>query len=414
MSALSPAINPLPFAGKMGLGSGAAAGDKVTDTLSISRIRKVVEELRKTDNGQPATYVLTSDTRFLYDGWNLVAEYQMSGLNTENFKLKASFFWALDLSQTPQGAGGVGGLMLTTTHTSQISNLSNLKYAAPSYDSNGNVLSLVSLTTNTLTARYEYSAFGETLEMEGGATAEENPFRFSTKYTDGETALVYYGYRYYSPELGRWPSRDPIGERGGHNVVAFVQNQSLGKLDFLGLYDFSPIYNEIEQGGKDSLAEAKRELENRQAEFDKLPREEKVNRDRPSALYEYCGRVCRNNTSEGCKYYRTGPITTGKSGDCDPTLAPPCNSGDVTVGVYHNHPDNKGISGFGPGESGGDKLIADRGKNKSQEYSQRNGFRPLPPENAIPPRTPVGATFEDGNGIHTDIYNPHLHELQRR
>jgi hypothetical protein len=27
----------------------------------------------------------------------------------------------------------------------------------------------------------------------------------------------YYGYRYYDPETGRWPSRDPIGEPGGIN-----------------------------------------------------------------------------------------------------------------------------------------------------------------------------------------------------
>ena len=34
----------------------------------------------------------------------------------------------------------------------------------------------------------------------------------STKYFDDETQLVYYGYRYCSPEMGRWTGRDPIGE----------------------------------------------------------------------------------------------------------------------------------------------------------------------------------------------------------
>ena len=43
-------------------------------------------------------------------------------------------------------------------------------------------------------------------------TTTANPFRFSTKYFDAETGLYYYGYRYYSPNLGRWISRDPIGE----------------------------------------------------------------------------------------------------------------------------------------------------------------------------------------------------------
>jgi len=32
-----------------------------------------------------------------------------------------------------------------------------------------------------------------------------------------------YKYRDYAPELGRWPSRDPIEENGGVNLYAFVK-----------------------------------------------------------------------------------------------------------------------------------------------------------------------------------------------
>ena len=31
-----------------------------------------------------------------------------------------------------------------------------------------------------------------------------------------------YGYRYYDPQTGRWPSRDPIGERGSVNLYGFL------------------------------------------------------------------------------------------------------------------------------------------------------------------------------------------------
>ena len=43
-----------------------------------------------------------------------------------------------------------------------------------------------------------------------------------------------YGYRYYDPVTGRWPSRDPIGERGGLNLYAFVGNDGLNYWDYLG------------------------------------------------------------------------------------------------------------------------------------------------------------------------------------
>ena len=64
--------------------------------------------------------------------------------------------------------------------------------------------------------------------------AKANPFRFSTKYQDDETDLLYYGYRYYSANAGRWNSRDPIGESGGKNLYAFVSNAGgIGRIDFL-------------------------------------------------------------------------------------------------------------------------------------------------------------------------------------
>jgi len=47
--------------------------------------------------------------------------------------------------------------------------------------------------------------------------------------------VTYYGYRYYDPLTGRWPSRDPIGEEGGVNIYGFVSNLPTSQIDFLGL-----------------------------------------------------------------------------------------------------------------------------------------------------------------------------------
>jgi len=65
--------------------------------------------------------------------------------------------------------------------------------------------------------------------------AKANPFRFSTKYQDDETDLVYYGYRYYNTSTGRWLIRDPLEEEGGLNPYGFVGNNPLDESDDLGL-----------------------------------------------------------------------------------------------------------------------------------------------------------------------------------
>ena len=67
-----------------------------------------------------------------------------------------------------------------------------------------------------------------------GDYAASNPFSFSSEYYDEETGLVYYNYRYYNPELGRWLSRDPIEEQGGYNLYWMIGNNPLYRWDDLG------------------------------------------------------------------------------------------------------------------------------------------------------------------------------------
>ena len=172
-------------------------------------------------NTQTSTYVLQSTRKFVNDGWNVVAEVDAS--NT----LIRSFVWGQDLSGTLQGAGGIGGLLLI--------NDSGETYQA-GYDGTGNVTSLTKAATGTIAASYEYDPFGITVKTQGEYVAN-NPYRFSTKYEDSETGLLYYGYRYYQPQTGRWLSRDPLEELGGTNVYAFLDNDAINQIDLFGLYD---------------------------------------------------------------------------------------------------------------------------------------------------------------------------------
>jgi RHS repeat-associated protein len=163
------------------------------------------------------------DRYFIYDGWNVIEETIAPATGPVE---TAEHVWGTDLSGTAQGAGGVGGLLLRESSATGASYYH--------YDGNGNVTALTS-AAGVVQAAYTYGAFGETLRA-AGPLAQANPWRFSTKYQDDETGLLYYGYRFYNPTDGRWPSRDPIEERGGINLYGFVDNDGLDFFDVLGLY----------------------------------------------------------------------------------------------------------------------------------------------------------------------------------
>ncbi len=92
------------------------------------------------------------------------------------------------------------------------------------YDNNGNVIGYWD-ESGSIVAEYAYDAFGNTISS-SGSMASVFPHRFSTKYYDSETDLYYYGYRYYSPSLGRWISRDPIQEDAPAPLRADVARRS--------------------------------------------------------------------------------------------------------------------------------------------------------------------------------------------
>ena len=185
--------------------------------------RRVGKRVYTWDSGA-GDWSLAIDLLFIYDGWNLIAE--MDALNGN--ELMRTYYWGLDLSGTLQGAGGVGGLLMIRARTGG----AEVDYYTH-YDGNGNVLGLID-DSGAIAASYEYDPFGNLIRIDG-PYAESNPFRFSTKYTDTETGLIYYGHRYYSPTLARFLNRDPIEEAGGLNLYAFVGNDPANRWDVLGL-----------------------------------------------------------------------------------------------------------------------------------------------------------------------------------
>jgi len=188
--------------------------------------------------GQPPTppWLTDSDTRYVYEGWNVVLE-----LDGENSNAVAKqYTWGLDLSGALQGAGGVGGLLACKDHKGS-GTADDVQYVY-AYDANGNVMALTDSdlagTPGVELARYDYDPYGNVVASTG-TEAGNNLYRFSTKPQSGLTNLYYYGYRWYSAEWGRFINRDPLGEAGGLNLFGFVGNGPGNGVDLLGLSEFA-------------------------------------------------------------------------------------------------------------------------------------------------------------------------------
>jgi RHS repeat-associated protein len=199
------------------------------------RIRQTVAT-----NWTGSAYSVTNETRMLYDGWACIAELNSAGT------LQRQYAWGLDLSGTTTGAGGVGGYLWMRPSGGAA------HFAA--HDGNGNVAALVDGSSGMVSARYDYEPFGRTLRLTGtGTIAKDNPFRFSSKRAEDTTAIILYEYRPYSPSLSRWPTRDPLEERGDANLYTFSLNRPASTIDALGrspIVATGPNYSQLLTGAQ--------------------------------------------------------------------------------------------------------------------------------------------------------------------
>lgn len=93
--------------------------------------------------------------------------------------------------------------------------------------------STVALTnaSGATTASYAYAPYGATSE----SGTDGWPMQFTGRENDLATNLYYYRARYYSPQLGRFISQDPIGLGGGINFYAYVDGNPISETDPSGL-----------------------------------------------------------------------------------------------------------------------------------------------------------------------------------
>lgn len=85
----------------------------------------------------------------------------------------------------------------------------------------------------TFESARRYSPWGETRETSGAGEASD--FGYTGHLDHGPSGVVLAQYRGYDARLGRWLSRDPIAERGGLNIHAYVLNDPIMLMDPRGL-----------------------------------------------------------------------------------------------------------------------------------------------------------------------------------
>jgi RHS repeat-associated protein len=189
----------------------------------LGRLRKRVE-YAATSN-YPYSWVVSSETRYVYDGRLVIQE--RNGSNTPT----VSYTRGVDLSGSFQVAGGIGGL-LARSHGYSGGNWSTHNYYHA--DGGGNVTYIIN-ASQAMVAIYKYDPYGKTL-ISSGTLAGANVYRFSSKEIHVNSGLYYYGFRFYDPNLQRWLNRDPIGEEGGINLYVCFSNNPLSNYDPTGLY----------------------------------------------------------------------------------------------------------------------------------------------------------------------------------
>ena len=226
-------------------------------TFSYDGLSRRIEKKTELQYSGAGGWFLTSWERYVYDGWNQILTVHMEDNGTTVRGRVSTNVWGPDLASLPydrqtwQAAGGVAGLVLIRDGVSTFTG--HAGWSAPTdpsdddyflfHDRLGNVTgyrkAVVGVAVGAMAAIYEYDAFGRELRASYDAVGSPNvknmPYRFSTKFTDVESGLSYYGYRVYDPTKGRWLSRDPIWERGGLNLYAMVGNDPTNKIDIWGL-----------------------------------------------------------------------------------------------------------------------------------------------------------------------------------
>jgi len=153
-------------------------------------------------------------TTYLYDGQNIILEYNTSSEIVTRYTHGPNIDEPLALE-----------VKNTTSYTPYYYHADGL----------GSITAL-SNASGSIVQRYEYDSFGnQTITTNGNI---KQPFTFTGREYDSETGMYFYRARYYDQKAGRFVTKDPISFAGGDvNLYAYVGNDPVNWGDPYGLVD---------------------------------------------------------------------------------------------------------------------------------------------------------------------------------
>ncbi len=157
---------------------------------------------------------LPTTTLLFYDNWSLIEE-----------RTPADTVLARNIH-----GGGMDELLARTTPASTV---------YYQHDALGSTTALTD-SAGTVVERVTYDVYGlpsftDATGTPIAASAQDNRFLFTGREWFPDLRLQDNRHRYYSPDTGRWLSRDPIGEEGGINLYAYVGNDVVNQTDIFGM-----------------------------------------------------------------------------------------------------------------------------------------------------------------------------------
>ncbi|MBI3187591.1 MAG: hypothetical protein HYZ31_07005, partial [Gammaproteobacteria bacterium] len=163
-------------------------------------------------------------TWYLWDGSKLLAEYNSSGTRTKRYAYLPNNFAPVQM------ADSTGTYNVLSNHLQTPILLTN--------------------SSNQIVWRANYEAFGKATindDVDGNGARITFNVRMPRQYYDVESNLNYNHHRYYSTELGRYITSDPIGLLGGMNTYSYAENNPINWIDPYGLVDLAviPIRSEL-------------------------------------------------------------------------------------------------------------------------------------------------------------------------